>query len=110
VSIVEPGTIATPIWRKGAQRAEAIAQQMPPEVAGLYGERIDAFRRAAAARGAQGASPADVARAVEHALTSERPRARYLVGKDAKLRARVQRLPTRVRDRLIVRRLLRAPG
>ena len=106
VSIVEPGTIATPIWRKGGERADAIAQRMPPEVGELYGARIDAFRRAAAARGAQGASPDDVARAVEHALTAERPKARYLVGKDAKLRARVQRLPTGLRDRLIVRRLL----
>lgn len=108
VAIVEPGTIATPIWRKGGERADAIAARMPVEVGELYGERIAAFRRAAAARGARGASPDDVARAVEHALTAERPRARYLVGKDAKLRARVQRLPTRVRDRLIVRRLLRA--
>jgi NAD(P)-dependent dehydrogenase (short-subunit alcohol dehydrogenase family) len=106
VAIVEPGTIATPIWRKGAERANEIAARMPPAVAELYGARIDAFRRAAAARGAQGASADDVAAAVEHALTSDRPRARYLVGKDAKLRARVQRLPVGLRDRLIVRRLL----
>jgi NAD(P)-dependent dehydrogenase (short-subunit alcohol dehydrogenase family) len=106
VAIVEPGTIATPIWRKGAERADKIAERMPARVAELYGPRIEAFRRAAAARGAQGASPDDVAAAVEHALASDKPRARYLVGKDAKLRARVQRLPTGLRDRLITRRLL----
>jgi NAD(P)-dependent dehydrogenase (short-subunit alcohol dehydrogenase family) len=106
VSIVEPGTIATPIWRKGAARAEAIAERMPPRVAELYGPRIDAFRKAAAARGAQGASPDDVAAAVEHALSADEPKARYLVGKDAKLRARLQRLPTKLRDRMITRKLL----
>jgi NAD(P)-dependent dehydrogenase (short-subunit alcohol dehydrogenase family) len=106
VSIVEPGTIATPIWRKGAERADRIAERMPPRVAELYGPRIEAFRRAAAARGAQGASPDDVAAAVEHALSSEKPKARYLVGKDAKLRARVQHLPTGLRDRLLTRKLL----
>ena len=47
-----------------------------------------------------------VARAVEHALTAERPRARYLVGRDAHLRARLERLPTGVRDRVLARVLL----
>jgi hypothetical protein len=41
-------------------------------------------------------------------LTAARPRTRYLVGRDAKLRARVQRLPVRIRDRVIVRRVLGA--
>jgi NAD(P)-dependent dehydrogenase (short-subunit alcohol dehydrogenase family) len=53
-----------------------------------------------------GAPPEAVAEAVEHALTAEKPRTRYLVGRDAKLRARVQLLPDRVRDRVIVKRVL----
>ena len=44
-----------------------------------------------------------VSNAVEHALTSARPRTRYLVGPDAKRRARLQRLPDRLRDRLLTR-------
>ena len=56
-------------------------------------------------RGTQGAPPDDVAQAVEHALTADKPHTRYLVGRDAKLRARVERLPDRVRDRVLVRRL-----
>jgi NAD(P)-dependent dehydrogenase (short-subunit alcohol dehydrogenase family) len=108
VAIVEPATIATPIWKKGAQTAEAIAAQLPPEAAELYGARTAAFRRAAAAADKR-AEPAElVAEAVEHALTAKRPKARYLVGKDSRRRARVERLPTRMRDALLARVLLRA--
>jgi NAD(P)-dependent dehydrogenase (short-subunit alcohol dehydrogenase family) len=99
VAIVEPGTIKTPIWTRERP-------QPPPEAAPLYGARIDAFRRLAVERGSAGAPPEVVADAVEHALTSARPRTRYLVGRDAKLRARVERLPDRIRDRVIVRRVL----
>ena len=99
VAIVEPGTIKTPIWTR--ERPDP-----PPEAVPLYGARIDAFRRLAVKRGTAGAPPETVADAVEHALTSTKPRTRYLVGRDAKLRARVQRLPDRIRDRVIVRRVL----
>jgi NAD(P)-dependent dehydrogenase (short-subunit alcohol dehydrogenase family) len=101
VAVVEPGTIKTPIWTRERP-------QPPPEAAELYGARIDAFRKLAVKRGTAGAPPEDVADAVEHALTASRPRTRYLVGRDAKLRARVQRLPDRLRDRVIVRRVLGA--
>ena len=44
---------------------------------------------------------------VEEALTTERPRTRKLVGRDAKFRAGVERLPDRLRDRVYERVLLR---
>ena len=99
VTIVEPGTIRTPIWTR--ERPDP-----PPEALSLYGARMDAFRKLAVARGSSGAPPELVAAAVEHALAAEKPRTRYLVGRDAKLRARVERLPDRLRDRVIVRRVL----
>jgi hypothetical protein len=47
-----------------------------------------------------------VAETIGTALTVERPRARYLVGRDAKLRAPAAMiLPDRVMDRLIARAL-----
>jgi NAD(P)-dependent dehydrogenase (short-subunit alcohol dehydrogenase family) len=100
VAIVEPGTIATPIWTK-PQRSAA---DLSPEAAELYGERLDRFRRLAAQRSANNAVPADeVAKAVEHALTAKKPNTRYLVGPDAKRRARVQKLPDRLRDKVLTR-------
>jgi NAD(P)-dependent dehydrogenase (short-subunit alcohol dehydrogenase family) len=107
VSLVEPGTIRTPIWAKSAKVADSLADAAPPELRELYGDRIAAFRRVAAERGAKGASPDAVAEAVVSALTRERPRTRKFVGRDARIRAVVERLPDRARDSVYERWLLR---
>ena len=99
VAIVEPGTIKTPMWTR--ERPDP-----PAEALTLYGERIAAFREFALKRSASGAPPEAVAAVVERVLTAERPRARYLVGRDARLRAGVERLPNRIRDRVYKRVLL----
>jgi NAD(P)-dependent dehydrogenase (short-subunit alcohol dehydrogenase family) len=107
VALVQPGTIKTPIWTKSAAVADGLANGAGAELAGLYGERIAAFREVALKRGAKGASAEEVARVVEAALTAERPRTRKLVGLDAKVRAGIERLPDRLRDRVYERVLLR---
>ena len=99
VAIVEPGTIATPIWSKPQRRVD----ELPPEAAELYGARAEKFRRLAAARSSEAVPAVEVAKAVAHALTAPRPRTRYVVGPDAKRRARVQMLPDRLRDRVLTR-------
>jgi NAD(P)-dependent dehydrogenase (short-subunit alcohol dehydrogenase family) len=104
VTIVQPGTIRTPIWEKGARKADEL---VTGRVGELYGDRIAAFRRFAAKRGAAGAPAELVAEAIESALTAERPRTRVLVGRDARIRAGLERLPDRARDRLYERLLLR---
>ena len=106
VSIVEPGTIKTPIWTRGAAKADELLAAND-NAAELYGDRVAAFRRVAAKRGAGGAPAEKVAAVVESALTAERPRVRYLVGRDARIRAGFERLPARARDRLYERLLLR---
>jgi NAD(P)-dependent dehydrogenase (short-subunit alcohol dehydrogenase family) len=107
VSIVEPGTIKTAIWARSAALADELANGAPPALRDLYGERIAAFRALAMKRGAKGAAADAVARSVEEALTAERPYTRKLIGVDAKLRAGVERLPDRMRDRVYERVLLR---
>jgi hypothetical protein len=53
-----------------------------------------------------GSEPSAVAEVIGEALTASRPRARYLVGRDAKARAVMSRvLPDRVMDRMIARAL-----
>jgi NAD(P)-dependent dehydrogenase (short-subunit alcohol dehydrogenase family) len=99
VSIVEPGTIKTPMWTR--ERPDP-----PPEAMALYGERLAAFRQFALARSERGEPAEAVAKVVEEAMTSPRPKARYLVGRDARLRAGVERLPNRLRDRVYNRVLL----
>jgi NAD(P)-dependent dehydrogenase (short-subunit alcohol dehydrogenase family) len=107
VSIVEPGTIKTPIWSTSAELAASLADGAPAGLRELYGQRTAAFGRIAAERGAKGASADAVAVVVEEALTRERPRTRKLVGRDAKLRAGFELLPDRVRDSVYERVLLR---
>jgi NAD(P)-dependent dehydrogenase (short-subunit alcohol dehydrogenase family) len=107
VSIVEPGTIATPIWAKGGETFQRIAASLADGAIEPYAGRLSAFREAAAAAGRRGEPPDEVAKAVEHALTAPRPKTRYVVGRDARRRARIERLPDRWRDRIYERVLLR---
>jgi NAD(P)-dependent dehydrogenase (short-subunit alcohol dehydrogenase family) len=104
VSIVEPGSIATPIWDKSGPDFDHLNEAMPDEGRERYGKLIEVGRKIAAAQNRRGIPPEKVAKVVEHALTSSRPRTRYLVGKDAQVRARVESLiPDRVRDKIVAR-------
>jgi NAD(P)-dependent dehydrogenase (short-subunit alcohol dehydrogenase family) len=106
VAIVEPGSIATPIWDKSEETADKVERELPPEGRRLYGAVIPALRAFAADAAKRGIPPDAVAKAVAHALTAKRPRTRYLVGTDARIQALLARLvPDRVRDGLIERQL-----
>jgi NAD(P)-dependent dehydrogenase (short-subunit alcohol dehydrogenase family) len=104
VAIVEPGTIATPIWTKGIASGDELMERMSAEAQRDYGTLIR-FVRAASEQGARsGLPPAAVAKDVVHALTARRPRTRYLVGREAKSRGVMARLlPDRVMDAAIAR-------
>jgi NAD(P)-dependent dehydrogenase (short-subunit alcohol dehydrogenase family) len=106
VSIVEPASVKTAIWTKGAAHAEAMQEGIAADAVALYAERLQRFRAVALRRG-PGIDPDIVAGAVEHALTASRPKARYVVGRDAHMRAWIERLPTRLRDRVLTRALLK---
>lgn len=106
VSIVEPGSIATPIWEKSTAEANRMEAQLPPEGHALYGAAIKALRAFADETAKRGIPPAEVAKAVTHALTAKQPKTRYIVGTDARLQAVLAKFaPDRVRDGLIVRQL-----
>ena len=92
VVAIEPGSIDTEIWRKGTEQARELLAELPPEGRELYGERLPKAL-ALAERIAEHSIPADrVAKAVERALTVRRPRARYIVGNDARAMIRVNQL------------------
>jgi NAD(P)-dependent dehydrogenase (short-subunit alcohol dehydrogenase family) len=108
VILIEPGGVKTPIWKKGEQLAdEMLSGDIPAEAERRYGSMIEALR-AGTARIAQetGIEPSEVAEVIGTALTASRPRTRYLVGRDAKVRAAMAMLlPDRVMDRMIGRAL-----
>ena len=102
VSVIEPGSIDTPIWERGERNAEEIEARAHPNQEALYGEAIASFRGVVKKLAAKGIPPEKVAAAIAHALESRRPRTRYLVGLDAKLQARLKLvIPTRLFDRII---------
>lgn len=106
VAIVEPGAIATRIWEKGTAAADATLAQAPPEAERVYGPTIEAVRAQARQAAERAIPPAEVAKAVEHALTARRPRTRYPVGRDARQRIRAAAiLPDRAFDALVARML-----
>lgn len=106
VSVIEPGSVATKIWEKGTAKARELSENLPPEGLELYGGAIQKMQKLAAETAARGIPPEEVAKDVAHALTSPKPKTRYLVGRDAKMRARVSGLVSdRMFDRLIARAL-----
>src|SRR5919106_3919687 len=105
VIVIEPGGVKTPIWRKGDELASELTADMPPEAERLYGRLIEALRRETTRIATEtGIEPREVAETIGRALTAKRPRARYLVGLDAKMRGPVAKLlPDRLMDRLVAR-------
>lgn len=98
-SLVEPGEIKTAIWEKLDDVVDDIDARLDGETRRRYQFMVDSNRAFAADGAERGAEPEKVAAAVEHALTARRPRARYLVGADAKSGATMARLlPDRLRE------------
>lgn len=111
VAVVEPGAVKTPIWDKGREALGGVGGVLPPQAFERYGRQLAFFGKLLALNDRRGV-PADlVADAVVDALESREPRTRYLVGRDAKVRAVVARLlPDRAGDwllRTVLRRLER---
>jgi len=103
---IEPGSVATEIWESGAKIFAEMRERFSPEATRLYGDAMEAMAKGAADTGARGIPVEDAAAAIERALTAKNPRARYLVGRDAKMMAGGARLlPAKVYDRLVARTL-----
>ena len=109
VSLIEPGSVGTEIWRKGDESYEQELAKLPAEGRRLYEHALARFAALARRTGARGVPAQRVAEAVEHALTAPRPRTRYVVGKEARGMAVARTLLSdRVLDRVVARELQRA--
>jgi NAD(P)-dependent dehydrogenase (short-subunit alcohol dehydrogenase family) len=90
--VVEPGSIATPIWEKGGDNFARAAKRFSPEATRLYGPQMERLAEVTVETAERGLHPIKVAKVVEKAIRSDNPRARYIVGRDAKMMARMQSL------------------
>lgn len=110
VSVLEPGSVSTPIWQKGVDAADELRSKLPTGAIEDYGGAMEAIRHVAEKTSRRGIPADTVARAVEHALTARVPKTRYLVGGDARFRALLMSfVPDRLRDRLITRSMRLPP-
>jgi NAD(P)-dependent dehydrogenase (short-subunit alcohol dehydrogenase family) len=101
VSLVEPGPIATDIWRRGREVGAALASRLPVEARRRYGTMIESLARLTEAAETHASPPRTVANVIHRALTAPRPKPRYLVGRDAWLGAAFALLPARARARVM---------
>lgn len=104
VVLIEPGAIKTEIWDKGREQADDLEQGLGAEANERYGALYKALRKLIDRQDRSGISAMRVAKVVERALFAANPRARYLVGPDAKAMGALARaLPDRAKDALFRR-------
>jgi NAD(P)-dependent dehydrogenase (short-subunit alcohol dehydrogenase family) len=104
VSVIEPGAVATPIWEKGARTRDQLLAALPPAALELYRPVFDAMPRVLERQAKSGVPPDRVFARVQHALTSRRPKPRYVVGTEARIQLALRTLlPARALDALVAR-------
>lgn len=82
VAVIQPGGVATPIWDKTLRKNIDMFQNNSREMQDLYGPQFEAVKDRALRLGKTGLAPEIIAKKVFHALTSSRPKTRYLITKN----------------------------
>lgn len=104
VSLIEPGAIDTDIWQGAEGMLDETVAALAPEHRTLYERQVQAMRKTVRRTAKAAIPPEKVADAVHGALTASRPRARYVVGTDARVQLALRgALPTRVFDAAVAR-------
>ncbi|MFO0902012.1 MAG: SDR family oxidoreductase [Pirellulales bacterium] len=80
VSLIQPDSVATPIWDKMIDGAAGPVEGVEEATRQVYQDQLAKVRDAARLMGDTGMPVARVVRAVRHALTARRPKTRYPVG------------------------------
>ena len=109
VLIVEPGSVATPIWEKSRAGAEKVISALPQHAQRLYGPAFEALRTATDKMKSFSMDAEIVAKTVARALTARRPKARYLVGWDARMEVALRKALPRLIHDWVIARVLRLP-
>ncbi len=104
VIAVEPGSIETEIWRKGAERDEERGHN-DQQLRRIYEPVLTLLEKLN--RNPRGIPAERVAEVVKLALTSDDPKNRYTVGADARSLSILRWLPDPIRDGMIRRKVWR---
>lgn len=108
VSLIEPGSVKTPIWKKGRNEAGQMAARLASGTRPHYRAALERIVSIAQREERDGMPVESVAAVIERALTARRSRAQYVVGTPARMGSVVATLPAALRDRA-VRASMRIP-
>lgn len=108
VTLIEPGSVKTPIWAKGRARREEMHAQLGPNPRPHYREALDRVINATEGEERNGMPVEHVAEAIRDAVAAPRPRAAYVVGAPARAGTIIAMLPTSFRAR-VIRRIMKLP-
>ena len=105
VSLIEVAPVSTAIFGKTFAALDALESTLGGEGFALYEQQIAAIRKAVGDAEASADPPLVIAKAIHDALTSDKPKTRYLAGHGGKQTAVAAALPDRARDRALVHEL-----
>lgn len=99
VSVVEPGTVETPMWEKSTAKSHSIIEvDLPAAARDLYKETTSSVDRVMDNGRKRAIFPDDVAAVVLKAITAKRPKLRYMVGPGSRMAIVGNILPSRFTD------------
>ena len=105
VSLVDPGVTDTAIFGKTLNAIDEAEKELVARQELRYEKQIAAVRELVKKTAADAAPPSVLADTIVHALTADKPRSRYLAGKQAKTTAIAARtLPDRLKDRVVAKK------
>ena len=105
VSLIEVAPVKTAIFGKSFAALDGLESTLGREGFALYEQQIAAIRKAVEKAAADADPPLVIAKAILHALTSDKPKTRYLAGHGGKQTAVAAALPDRARDRALAHEL-----
>jgi NAD(P)-dependent dehydrogenase (short-subunit alcohol dehydrogenase family) len=99
VSLIEPGSVKTPIWQKGRAGKHRIMAMLERTPRSHYQAAMETVIARTELEERSGMPVEYVARAIAHAVKSSKPRAQYLLGGPARMGSLLALLPPAWRDR-----------
>jgi NAD(P)-dependent dehydrogenase (short-subunit alcohol dehydrogenase family) len=105
VALIEVAPVKTAIFGKSFAAMDALESTLGKEGFRLYEQQIAGVRKAVEKAAADADPPLVIAKAILHALTSDKPKTKYLAGHGGKETAVAAALPDRARDRALAREL-----
>jgi len=108
VSLIEPGSVKTPIWQKGRDGQARLYENLGSNPRPHYRRALESVVEATNNEERGGMPVEVVSNAIYRALTDDTPRAQHLLGTPARMGSVIAGLPAALRTR-IVRAAMRLP-